>query len=76
MTTDQGLMINWATDLTTDQQSEANELFRRPFGDEVRVFYGNSEMAKNGNNHGWAEGAFEMANQSLPEIVDELRKLG
>ena len=47
-----------------------------PFGDEVRVFYGNSEMAKNGNNHGWAEGAFEMANQSLPEIVDELRKLG
>ena len=70
------LMSNWATDLTTDQESEANELFRRPFGDEVRVFYGNSEMAKNGNNHGWAEGAFEMANQSLPEIVDELRKLG
>eukprot|EP00927_Polykrikos_kofoidii_P029124 TRINITY_DN2522_c0_g2_i5.p1 TRINITY_DN2522_c0_g2~~TRINITY_DN2522_c0_g2_i5.p1 ORF type:complete len:786 (+),score=102.74 TRINITY_DN2522_c0_g2_i5:78-2435(+) len=44
----------------------------RPLGKGVPLFYGNSEMAKNGNNHGWVEGAFEMVEAALPELTRQL----
>ena len=59
------LNLGWKIGLDSDAFSDA---FRRPFGEDIKVWYGNSEMAKDGNLHGWAEGALQMANVSLPEI--------
>ena len=63
------LMINWKIGSDSDAFSDA---FRRPFGVDTNVWYGNSEMAADGSLHGWAEGAFAMVNVSYPEITDEL----
>ena len=65
-------MINWKIGSDFDAFSDS---FRRPFGEEVNVWYGNSEMAKDGALHGWAEGALAMANVSLPEITEALNEV-
>jgi len=41
----------------------------RPLGANVPVYYGNSEAAVNGSNHGWVEGALEMADTALESIL-------
>jgi len=64
------LLIDWVSaKLDTDQLSNS---VRRPFGDSVNVWYGNSEMSKNGDDHGWAEGALDMADDSIPEMKEPL----
>ena len=68
------LMINW--NVAGEKSNLYSDIFRRPFGEDVDVFYGNSEMAKDGLLHGWAEGALAMANASLPEIKEALHALG
>lgn len=52
-----------------------SDLFRRPFGTGAKVWYGNSEMARDGSHHGWAEGALDMAERSLPELKKTIRAL-
>lgn len=37
-----------------------------------RFFYGNSEVSKNGDLHGWVEGALEMVEEALPRITELL----
>jgi len=44
----------------------------RPMGPDVPLFYGNSEMSRDGDNHGWAEGALEMVEEALPELTKML----
>jgi len=69
-----GTILNsWA--LTVKDPAQLSEHFRRPFGKNVKVWYGNSEMARDGDLHGWAEGALSMANTSLPELKTELSML-
>jgi len=74
------LMINWSIDgvaKTKWQPTTFSHTFNRPFGDDVNIWYGNSEMAANGLDHGWAEGALNMANFSLAgieSVFDELEE--
>jgi len=65
------LCLNWNVTMDGPKFSEA---FRRPFGDQVNVWYGNSEMNADESLHGWAEGALSMANTSFPEIQVEFKK--
>jgi hypothetical protein len=48
------------------------ERMSRPLGNGAPVYYGNSEMAPDGNMHGWAEGALEMAEMALKDILPAL----
>merc|ERR1740136_23174 len=63
------ILQNWALNVNGTRLSD---YFRRPFGNSVSVWYGNSEMAEKGSLHGWAEGALSMADTSLPELKTEL----
>ena len=63
------VLTDWALNVNGTRLSD---YFRRPFGSSVSVWYGNSEMAEDGDLHGWAEGALSMANTSLPELKTEL----
>jgi len=72
------LMINWSIDgiaKTKWQSATFSNTFNRPFGDDVNIWYGNSEMAANGLLHGWAEGALQMANMSLAGIESVFNEL-
>lgn len=44
----------------------------RPLGNETPIYYGNSEVTVDGSLHGWIEGAFRMAEDSLPQIMAQL----
>merc|ERR1711981_437007 len=44
----------------------------RPLGPGVPLFYGNSEVSKDGDNHGWVEGALELVEENMPELVLKL----
>ena len=67
------LIPGWKGDVSEDNIDEFVDKVARPFGPGVPLFYGNSEMSKNGDLHGWAEGALEMVEDALPELM---RKLG
>eukprot|EP00751_Fragilariopsis_kerguelensis_P048403 CAMPEP_0171052930 /NCGR_PEP_ID=MMETSP0736-20130129/54146_1 /TAXON_ID=186038 /ORGANISM="Fragilariopsis kerguelensis, Strain L26-C5" /LENGTH=854 /DNA_ID=CAMNT_0011506701 /DNA_START=71 /DNA_END=2636 /DNA_ORIENTATION=- len=72
------LMINWNLDGMNETgwtSATFSETFNRPFGEDVNIWYGNSEMAADGGLHGWAEGALSMANLSLPGIELAFGKL-
>jgi len=69
------LMINWNLDgmeKTGWTSNTFSDTFRRPFGEDINIWYGNSEMAAEGGLHGWAEGALSMVNRSIAEIESAL----
>jgi len=68
---DGSLLVDWPVGKDSDSFSEH---IRRPFGKDVNIWYGNSELDKSGGNHGWAEGALSMVETSLPEIEANLEK--
>lgn len=65
------LLVFWPPNTDSDRFSEA---FRRPFGEKVNIWYGNSELDQDGSNHGWAEGALSMVDTSLSEIEPKLEQ--
>jgi hypothetical protein len=72
------LMINWNLDGMKETGWDSNtfsDTFRRPFGEDINIWYGNSEMAADGGLHGWAEGALSMANRSIAEIESALNEI-
>ncbi|KAL3908689.1 MAG: hypothetical protein SGILL_008387, partial [Bacillariaceae sp.] len=44
----------------------------RPLGYNVPVYYGNSEASPKNENHGWAEGAFDMVEANLQSLAEYL----
>jgi len=65
------LLIDWKADSDVDGATISSR-FSRPLGNAAPVYYGNSEMAANGSNHGWVEGALDMADSALESILPAL----
>jgi hypothetical protein len=61
------LLVDWK-----EENPAFAERMSRPLGNGAPVYYGNSEMAPDGNMHGWAEGALEMAEMALKDILPAL----
>jgi hypothetical protein len=64
------LLIDWNADEETG--NTVSDRVGRPLGTAAPVYYGNSEMAKEGIMHGWVEGALEMADTALEDILPKL----
>ena len=66
------LMDGWKASAKESDLTKFVDAMSRPLGDGVPVYYGNSEMSRNGNNHGWVEGALEQAERALVGLTAEL----
>jgi len=66
------LMDGWNAKATKDELDNFVDKLSRPLGDNVPVYYGNSEVSRNGNNHAWVEGALEQAERALVGLTVEL----
>ena len=55
-----GSLISWNGGATGDDLDDFVDKISRPLGAAMPVFYGNSEVCRNGSLHGWAEGALVM----------------
>lgn len=53
-------------------ESQLGGHISRPMGYDIPVYYGNSEAAPTGSNHGWVEGALEMVENNLQSIATYL----
>jgi len=62
----QGTFTAW-TGGATDENFASH--ISRPLGDDIPVYYGNSEAAIDGAIHAWAEGALDMVENSLPSLA-------
>ena len=66
------ILAGWKSGVNQDTTDGFVDKMSRPLGPGVPLFYGNSEVAKDGNNHGWVEGALELVEQNMPELVRQL----
>lgn len=66
------LMDGWNAKASDDGLDNFVDKLSRPLGDNVPVYYGNSEVSRNGNNHAWVEGALEQAERALVGLTAEL----
>ena len=66
------LMDGWNAKATEPGLDNFVNKLSRPLGDGVPVYYGNSEVSRNGNNHAWVEGALEQAERALVGLTAEL----
>ena len=66
------LLPGWNATATDTDTNNFVEKISRPLGDGVPLYYGNSEVAKNGDNHGWVEGALEQVELALTDLTAEL----
>merc|ERR1711939_75043 len=64
------LLIDWKEDGVASATLASR--VSRPLGESAPVYYGNSEMCANGMNHGWVEGALEMAEVALGDMLTKL----
>jgi hypothetical protein len=75
-----GTFTAWNAQAQNDTYGTNPEKFSahisRPLGYNVPVYYGNSEVASDGNNHGWAEGALEMVEDNLQSLATYLGLVG
>merc|ERR1711935_813069 len=60
--------LGWSGRVSEKQINEYVDKLQQPLGSNIPLFYGNSEVSKNGNLHGWVEGALEMVEEALPRI--------
>eukprot|EP00321_Phaeocystis_globosa_P000001 CAMPEP_0118823836 /NCGR_PEP_ID=MMETSP1162-20130426/10174_1 /TAXON_ID=33656 /ORGANISM="Phaeocystis Sp, Strain CCMP2710" /LENGTH=773 /DNA_ID=CAMNT_0006754451 /DNA_START=177 /DNA_END=2498 /DNA_ORIENTATION=- len=67
------LLPGWNATATSGALDNFVDKITRPLGDGVPVYYGNSETARNGDNHGWVEGALEQAERALVNLTVELK---
>ena len=67
------LLPGWNATATSSALDDFVDKITRPLGDGVPVYYGNSETARNGDNHGWVEGALEQAERALVNLTVELQ---
>lgn len=67
------LLPGWNATATSSALNDFVDKITRPLGDGVPVYYGNSETARNGDNHGWVEGALEQAERALVNLTVELQ---
>jgi hypothetical protein len=67
------LMPGWNATAPETGLDKFVDKISRPLGDGVPLYYGNSEAARNGDNHGWVEGALEQAERALVGLTAELR---
>ena len=66
------LMDGWNAKASDGDLDNFVDKLTRPLGDGVPVYYGNSEVSRNGNNHAWVEGALEQAERALVGLTAEL----
>ena len=66
------LMDGWKATANDSETDNFVDHISRPLGDGVPLYYGNSEAARDGNNHGWVEGALEQAEEALAGLTVEL----
>ena len=66
------LMPSWKSSANKSEIETFVNMVSRPLGDGVPLYYGNSEVARDGNNHGWMEGSLEMVEEALPDLMRQL----
>ena len=69
-------MPDWKSGVDSSATDKFVETISRPLGSGVPLYYGNSELSKNGNNHGWVEGALEEVEAALAGLTAELNLTG
>ena len=65
-----GSLVSWTA--SNNQTTTFALSLARPLGEDVPVFYGNSEITADGGLHGWTEGALEMVELHLQSIATYL----
>ena len=67
-----GNIMSWSAKASDGDLDNFVDKLSRPLGDGVPLYYGNSEVARNGANHAWVEGALEQAERALVGLTAEL----
>eukprot|EP00964_Phaeocystis_antarctica_P054338 scaffold31928_cov62-Phaeocystis_antarctica.AAC.5 len=67
-----GNLIPWSAKASDSDLDNFVDKLSRPLGDGVPLYYGNSEVSRNGDHHAWVEGALEQAERALVGLTAEL----